>query len=311
MSRSRLKKADSAGISKLLSWISANPLESAIHSRLMAKAQEFGYDPIDLIDSALGSVKLDKSGALMSQDITDILNQVYEDDPTPGRRYVIDPREAITRRGKEVAGSLKGNLGVAQSINTGRSRSLPDYAAIRMPYTEADKLKAIADAGHELRHSSDSLIRPDLKMLNPNPYTEGHHYGDIYETSELNREARNLPKDEKTAKEILKRSKKSMINSTPFMRLRSILSPLAAGAGLYSALQSKDTLAAGLEGAALLDPTGVADAAAEINRRLKMSPEEQENQQKEDMINILPEGLWQEQQMLNDLEKYNKKKKGK
>lgn len=295
----RYKPIDSQGISKIVSEIRNNPLIRP--EELMIRAKELGYNPLDLIDAALGAVKYEKSSARLDQPFEDFLNSVYENDPTPGRRYIMEPSEAITPRGKEVAKALEGNLGVAQSMNFGRSRALPDYVAIRPAYKDIEKLQSLSHAGHELEHQVDYLIRPNFQMKTDKPFKEGHHYR-LYEPEELIREARDLPKDARIEQEIVKQSKKAMLKPSLFSRLRSLLGPIAAGAGLYSALKSKDATAAALEGAALVDPTGIADAAAEVNRRLKMSPEEQQKTAKEDYYSAMPLDIANEQRMLDELE---------
>lgn len=313
----RFKPVDSKGIDKLIAEIKNNPTITS--EELIRKAYELGYAPMSLIDAALGSVKYDKSKASLDKPLEDILNDIYEDDPTPGKRYVIDPSEAISPKAKEIAKQLEGNVGIAQSINFGDNpRAHSDYVAIRPAYSELDKLKSITHGGHELKHNEDFLIRPNVKMTDPRPYRPGHHYKEIYEPAELIREARELPKDPKIAQEVVKQSKKMMIKPSMFTRLRSLFGPIAAGAGLYSALKSDDTLGAVLEGAALADPTGLADAAAEVNRRLKMNPEEQKKISKEDFYSAMPDILANEQRMLDSLEdeedltvekKLNKRKK--
>lgn len=299
MSR-RLNKADTAGVNKILAEIANNPTIST--EALIRKARELGYDPLDLIDAALGSVKYEKSKASLDKPLEDILNDIFETDPTPGKRYVMEPSEAISPRGRDVARNLEGNLGVATSLNAGRSRALPDYVAVRPAYTDLEKLKSIAHAGHELEHQKDYLVRPDYQMKTDKIYKPGHHYKDIYEPAELIREARGLPEDEKVIQEVLKQSKKSYIKPSPFIKLRNVLGPLAAGAGLYSAMQSGDALGATLEGAALVDPTGISDAAAEINRRLKMTPEEAKQAAREDVYSAIPGGPSPADIMLDQLE---------
>lgn len=295
-------------VSQLASYAANTPMVT--HKDLVRKAIEMGYNPYDLIDAALGSVKYDKSSASLKSNLEDILNDVYEKDPTPGNRYVLDPSEAISDKAKEVAKSLEGNLGVATSLNTGRSRSLPNYAAVRNQYNDLKKLQAISHAGHELKHQSDFLIRPDLIMKTEKPFKKGHHYGDIYETSELIREAKDLPKNQKELDEIVKQSKKSFLKPKSFGRLFSLLGkvgPIGAGIGALSALKSGDVGAAALNAASAVDPTGVADAALDIKNRLKMSPEEQEEAAREDRYSAMPMDIANEQRMLDDLEKYDEK----
>ncbi len=212
-------------VSEFTAYVANTPMLT--HEDLVRKAIEMGYDPTDLIDASLGHVKYEKSSASLQNNLEDILNSVYEDDPTPGKRYVIDPSEAISKRGKEVAKSLEGNLGVASSLNIGRSRNLPDYAAVKQQYTDLKKLQAIAHAGHELQHQSDVLIRPNLVTKHKDAYNKGHHYGDIYESSELIREAKDLPRNQKELDEIVKQSKKAGLKPSSFQRLLGMLNPLA------------------------------------------------------------------------------------
>lgn len=294
------KKADTAGINKLLSEIASNPTISS--EDLIRKARELGYDAGDLIDATLGSVKYEKSKATLSKPLEDVLNDIFETDPTPGKRYILDPSEATSPRGKDVAKALEGNLGVATSLNIGKPRALPDYVAVRPAKTDLEKLKGISHAGHELKHQVDYLVRPDFKMEEKDPFKAGHHYKEIYEPSELIKEVKDLPKDEREIKEILNQSKKSFLKPSPFTKLRNVIGPLAAGAGLYSAMKSGDAMGASLEGAALLDPTGISDAAAEINRRLKMTPKEAKEAAREDKYSAIPGGPGPADIMLDQLE---------
>jgi hypothetical protein len=230
--KKRFSEITPKSIDQFNAYIANTPMVS--HQDLVNKAIEMGHNPHDLMDAALGSVKYEKSGARLEDPLEDILNAVYEKDPTPGKRYVMEPSEAISARGKDVAKNLEGNLGVATSLNTGRARSLPDYAAVRQQYSNIGKLQGIAHGGHELKHQEDFLIRPDIEMKTADPYKMGHHYGGIYEPEELIREVKDLPKDEKVVKELLKQSKKSGLKPSVFTRLRSLvgLLPAAAAAGI-------------------------------------------------------------------------------
>lgn len=295
-----MKKADMTGIDKIIAEIANNPTISS--EALIRKAMELGYDPTDLIDAALGSVKYEKSKASLQKPIEDILNDVFEKNLTPGKRYVIDPSEATSRRGKEVAKALGEDLGVSVSIDTGKSRSIPDYVAVRPSYSDLEKLKNIAHAGHEIEHTTDFLIRPNNVIKTTTPYKKGHHFKEIYEPAELIREVKNLPQDEKVAKEILKQSKKAGLKPHIFSKLRSVLGPLATGVGVYSALKSGDVAGAILNAGALLDPTGVLDAAAEVKDRLNMSPKEQKQINKEDKYSAMGSALSPSDIMLDQLE---------
>lgn len=295
-------------VSQFTAYVANTPMVT--HDDLFRKAIEMGYDPKDLIDATLGHVKYEKSSASLKSNLEDILNDVYDKDPTPGRRYVLDPSDAVSERAKDVAKNLEGNLGVATSLNTGRSRSLPDYAAVRNQYSDLEKLKALSHAGHELKHQSDYLIRPNMSMKTEYPFREGHHFGEVYETSELIREAKDLPRNQKELDEIVKQSKKAGLKPSSFGRLFSLLGkvgPIGAGIGALSALKSGDVGAAALNAASAVDPTGVADAALDIKNRLKMSPEEQEEAAKEDRYSAMPMDIANEQRMLDDLDKYDSK----
>jgi hypothetical protein len=285
----------------LLAFIANNPTASG--EDVFLKAKSMGYSPMDLIDASLGSVKYDKSGASLDKPLEDILNEVYEKDPTPGRRYVIDPKQVTSKKGKDVLSYLDDDLlGVATSLNTGRERSLPDFIGVRDQSKELEKLKAITHAGHELKHQEDYLIRPNLKMTTPDPYKKGHHFKEVYEPYELIREAKDLPKDEKVVKEILKQSKKAGLKPLPFSRLRSVLGPLGGILGAAGAMQSGDAMSAGLELGSTVDPTGVLDAAAEVNRRLKMPAKEAMKESKEDFYSAMPMDIANEQRMLDELD---------
>jgi hypothetical protein len=295
-------------VSQFTDYVANTP--KVTNKDLFRKAIEMGYNPTDLIDASLGNIRYEKSSASLKSNLEDILNSVYEKDPTPGRRYVLDPSEAISERAKDVAKNLGKDLGVAKSLNFGRSRSLPDYAAVSNRYTDLEKLKAISDAGHELQHQVDFLTRPDMKMETEFPFRQGHHFGNIYETSELIREAKDLPRNQKELDEIVKQSKKAGLKPSTFGRLFSLLGkvgPIGAGVSALAALKSGDVGAAALNAASAVDPTGISDAALEVKNRLKMSPEEQEEIAKEDIYSAMPMDIANEQRMLDDLDKYDDK----
>lgn len=275
---------------------------------LIRKAVEMGYNPYDLIDASLGSVRYDKSAAYLEDPIEDILNDIYEKDPTPGHRYVLDPNDVQSKKAKEIAKSLGNDLGVSQTLNFGRSRSLPNFAVVKKPKTWLEKLVAITTGGHELEHNTDKLIRPDYNIKTPESYQPGHHYKGIYETRELVREINEIPEDSEITSEIKKQSKKAGLKPSAFTRLRSLLGPIGAGFGVYSALKSGDALAAGLEAASAVDPTGISDAALEVNTRLKMSPEERKKASREDFLSAMPMDIANEQRLLDELEEPPKKK---
>lgn len=226
-------------IDALVSYIAANP--GLQHEDLVRKAMELGHDPKALIESALGSVKIDKTGASLSQPLEDVLNQVYEENPVPGKRYVIDPTNVKSPQGKKVNQYLGGDYGVAAADRAKGGLAVPDFYAVEDSKDEARKLRTISAGGHELRHGEDWLSKPGFKITNPMSMEPGHHAGNIYESAELIREARELPIDQKLRQEVLKNS--VGLKTTPFKRLASAVPVLGAGLAAYAALQSPDASA--------------------------------------------------------------------
>ena len=304
MKNKRLSKPTPKAIDQFLAHLTN---ESGIlsYEDMARKAMEMGYEPNDLIDASLGSIKYDKSGASLEKPLEDILNDIYSKDKVPGQRFIIDPQDVNSKKAKEILQLLqRQNLeGVAVSENFGTGRSLPRFIALKNAKDDLDKLKAISIGGHEIKHLEDYFIRPDIKNYVEDPFKKGHHAKGIYEVDELNREVKNLPEDEKVIKEVLKQNKKNYLKPGLFTKLRGYFGPLANAYGVYSALKAKDSKAAALEAAALVDPTGVADAAAEVNRRLGMSKEEQEESIKEDFYSGMPEEIANEYRMMDQLKK--------
>lgn len=239
-------------VDEFISHIANTPLID--QEEVIRKAAELGHNPYDLIDAALGSVKYEKSSATMDQPLEDILNAIYEKDPTPGKRYVVDPLDVVSPKGKQVAKDLEKNLGIATSLNIGKPRSLPDYSAVRQRKDALSKLQSISHAGHELEHQKDWITRPDFKVKTDNPFAIGHHYKNIYEPSELIREVKDLPQDEKVVKEILKQSKSAGLKPHLFKKLRTVLGPLATAASALGALSASDVAGAATD---IVVPGGV------------------------------------------------------
>ncbi len=233
MKTKRFSSITPKAVDQFSSYIANTPLVQ--YEDLVNKALEMGYDPNELIDASLGSVKYEKSSASLKKPLEDILNAVYEKDPTPGKRYVVDPAEAISQKAKEIVKGMEGGVGYASALPSKR-RALAEYAAVTPRSTDLEKLKAIADAGHELQHLKDFLVRPDFRPKTEQSFKTGHHFKDIYEPTELIREVKGLPEDEKLTKEILKQSKKSGLKPSLFTRLRSLVGfiPGLAAAGLAS-----------------------------------------------------------------------------
>lgn len=282
MKNKRFSPITPKAIDQFISYISNTPMVQ--YSDLVNKALEMGYDPHELMDASLGSVKYEKSGASLKSPLEDILNSIYEKDPTPGRRYVIDPKEAISERAKEIAKDIEGSVGYASAVPSKR-RALADYAAVTPRSKDLDKLKGIADAGHELEHLKDFVTRPDFRPKTEQSYKLGHHFKDIYEPRELIREVKGLPEDVKLTKEVIKQSKKSGLKPSMFTRLRSLVGfiPGLAAAGL--AAYAPESKAAQVPKKALEegDPTSIlfpAEAGAGEEEEIKKMYEEERNKRK-------------------------------
>lgn len=283
MKTSRFSPITPRAIDQFTSYIANTPLVQ--YRDLVNKALEMGYDPHELIDASLGSVKYEKSNASLKSPLEDILNSIYEKDPTPGSRYVIDPTEAISERAKEVAQNIEKNVTGYASAVPSKRRALPDYAAVTPRSKDIDKLKAISDAGHELEHLKDFLTRPDFIPKTEKSYKLGHHFKNIYEPTELIREVKNLPEDIKLTKEIIKQNKKSFLKPSMFTRLRSLVGFLpglaAAGLAAYApeskaAQIPKKVLEEG-DPSAILFPTEAGEGEEEEIKKMIKEKELEEN----------------------------------
>lgn len=143
---------------------------------------------------------------------------------------------------------------------------------------------------HELGHANDALsgfesqpiITPDRKLIGLDAAEQAfsdHHQAGFFEKDALAK--------------LLKNKKLSMLPA------------LATGAALLGASEranAGDYSGAALEGAGLVDPTGLAQAAKRIKDRLAMSPEESKQAKKEDYRQALPIGLDIEQQAIDQAE---------
>jgi hypothetical protein len=282
MKTKRFSPITPRAVEQFSSFIANTPLVQ--YDDLVNKALEMGYDPNELIDASLGSVKYEKSSASLKNPLEDILNAIYEKDPTPGKRYVIDPSEAVSERAKEVARNLEGSVGFASAVPSKR-RALADYAAVTPRKTDLDKLKAIADAGHELEHLKDFVTRPDFRPKTEKSFKPGHHFKDIYEPRELIREVKGLPEDVKLTKEIVKQSKKSGLRTSPFTKLRSLVGLLPGLAAAGIAAYAPESKAAQVPAKVIEegDPTSILfppEAGAGEEEEIKKMYEEAKNKRK-------------------------------
>ncbi len=237
------KDPNSKAIDALISYISNNP--EVQYEDLVRKSLELGQEPRTLIDRALGSVIVDKGGLNLKKPTVDLLNEVYESNPVPGYRYVVDPNNVKSATGKEIAKDLMGSEGIASGWRyKGESRGKPDFIAIEDAKDELSKMKALVAGGHELKHTEDRMIRPNFKSIGEAGEI-GHHQGPgTFEAQNLIKQVRDLPEDEKVVKEILKRSKG--LDKPSFKVLRGIPYVGTALAGA-AALSSPDASAAAMD----------------------------------------------------------------
>lgn len=234
------REPSSSAVKSLSSYIANNPTVG--YDDLVRKSIELGYDPTSLIEQTLGSVIVDKAGLNLQKPTVDLLNEVYESNPVPGYRYVVDPSNVKSATGKEVAKDLLGNEGVARGWRyQGESRGKPDFIAVEDAKDELSKMRALVTGGHELKHSEDRMIRPNFKSAG-DVGELGHHYGPgTFEAQDLIKQVRDLPEDEKVVKEILKRSKG--LDKPSFRVLRG-LPIIGTAATAAAALSSPDASAA-------------------------------------------------------------------
>lgn len=277
-------------VNALTSFISNNPHVS--YEELVRKAVELGQNPEKLIEQALGSVIVDKNGLNLKNNTTDLLNEVYESNPVPGYRYVVDPNNDNSATGKEIANALYGNEGIASGWRyKGEARGKPDFVAVEDAKDEIGKMRALVTGGHELKHGEDRMIRPHFKSKLESGEM-GHHFGPgTFESQDLIRQVRDLPEDDRVVNEIIKRSKG--LDRVPFKALKSI-APVLAKAGLATA---GGTMSLAAEAADSEDMGGAAEQSAFLRERDEMvrrkdamssaSPEQQQglNKMYEEMDN--------------------------
>jgi hypothetical protein len=312
-SQSRDPKVFRRDIEKIISHAANTPLIT--DEDLIRKSREMKYSPRDLLTKALGSVRLDKSSANLSQPLEDVLNQVDESQKTnvPGNRYIVDPsKKAYGSTSREVIEDLGDGAGVAVGKKAKGKRFSPEFMAILDAKNEMDMLDTLGVAPHEEQHLSDFMTRPEYRPVGSS-FQEGHHQKKgIFEGHELIREAKDLPKNARELEEIAKQAKKMGKTVKPWTKLMSVLGTVgpigalgAAGASLYSG----DVPAAVLQGASAIDPTGIADAALTVKQRMDMSPEDAAKASKEDYYSAMPGDLANEFRVQDQLDAIDPKPK--
>jgi hypothetical protein len=227
-------------VDALSAFIANNP--TAQYEDLVRKSLELGYNPATLIDNALGSVITDKQGLNLSKSTDSLLNEVYEKNPIPGDRYIIDPNNIKSKKAKQVASDLGSSEGIAVATREkGLSRGTPEFVAVKDAKDELGKMGMITSAGHELKHPENWMTRPDFNSKGSFGDV-GHHYGPgTFESQELIKQVRDLPDDEKLAKEILKRAGGAKASSFKYLKSLPYIGSAIAGA---AALSSPDASAA-------------------------------------------------------------------
>ncbi len=168
---------------------------------------------------------------------------------------------------------------------------IKDYDKYHIPSESRGQHQASTD--YAFNKSISDLV-PDNSVLNSN--ADRHH----------------LPRiDEIEKKGLLDKGNWELRNISRLFAGKGLKNLLLPGLGIgATALSTMDKAQAGdIPGAALaagsiIDPTGLINAAGTIRERLKMSPEEAENANKEDRLQALPIGLDIEESVNQQLDKY-------
>ena len=236
---------DFKSIDKLRAYIANNPTADSakIINEATRLAKEYNINPYDLIDTSLGLTTAENKGVNLSGSLEDILNQTM-DTSLPGDKYIVSS-DAKSKLGLQKLKEINGRLGLQTSQIAG-SREIPLEYLVANANSDIDKMKALANAGHELKHGEDGLIRANQKY-NPKAYQKNHHAGDVYETSELSKQVRELEDDPKVKKELLSQmAKKGLSSGSGFKLLKSVAGalPMVGTAAGIAGLASGDASAA-------------------------------------------------------------------
>jgi hypothetical protein len=337
---SRYRDVDRAGIDKLINFITNNP--TASDKDIEDYTKRLGYLPQELIPMASGAIQSEKYNINMNKPLQEILEEGYELDRTPGRRLILDPNDIKTEEGYKYAHKFKDNPGLQglaeyDTVKLGGKKVLlPTKTIVRDSKNLLDKFRQLSVQGHEFQHIEDILANPDFieefeKLEKPPIAGEpGHHFNQpvSFETNKLKKIARDLPDDteskstanvrrelyskkldkldlsklSKKDKDSLEEYKKGLVINPKFKKLMAVLGPIGALAGAGVEASEGNLGEAALQAASAVDPTGIAEAAVDIKRRLSMSPEELKKQQLEDKYTAMPGGPSPADIMLDQLE---------
>lgn len=221
-------------VDELIAHIANTPLIE--RDEVIRKAREMGYRPSELMDAALGSVMLDKRGGDISGEMEDVLNKIYSEDPTPGRRSIVDPATARSKLGKELSKRLEGGLGMQTGFAESKGLFVPADTILKDPGKDLiERLKSITHAGHELKHGSEYL-GSGYTEGDPRAYKLTHHAQGIYEPDTLIKEVKNTNDRNKEYEMLTKRARAAGVKANPFIKLLGILNPLSIASQGVSAL---------------------------------------------------------------------------
>jgi hypothetical protein len=232
--RKRPSQVNTKAVDELIAHIANTPLIE--RDEVIRKAREMGYRPSELMDAALGSVMLDKRGGDISGEMEDVLNRIYSEDPTPGRRSIVDPATARSKLGKELSQRLEGGLGMQTGFAESKGLFVPADTILKDPGKDLiERLKSITHAGHELKHGSEYL-GSGYTEGDPRAYKLTHHAQGIYEPDTLIKEVKNTNDRSKEYEMLTKRARAAGVKANPFIKLLGILNPLSIASQGVSAL---------------------------------------------------------------------------
>lgn len=333
----RLKKIDTIGIRKLQKWIDETP--EATQADIAEYARRMGYDSADLLPTTLGATLLEKRNQKLSTPFSELLQNIFSDDLTPGGRFVIDPDNVKTKEGVKIAERFKKNPGLQGFAEygtikmNGKEIRIPTRTIVKEPTSgnPFEILKQIGVQGHEFPHSENIILSnksfPHREFIEnfeklgkraPIAGQPGHHFGksgDIIEAKLLQQLIRDLYDPEINQIEAGRRELSKKLNelnldkysekdrsyldslrtglkiNPNFKKLMAVLGPAGALMSAGSDASEGKYGTAALKALSAFDPTGLSDAAVDINERLNMSPEELKQQLREDKYKAMPIGL--------------------
>lgn len=230
-------------VNRFLQKIAANP--EIDQKDLLRISVEMGINPRELIRKSLGSVLVDENNLSLDKPIDDLLNNIFEKNPVPGKRLVVNPNVDISKidpKELEVIGrtlnlfkskpNVLGHMQYRQNwFDKNAFRGKPDISAVRLLGTSDDQmLSQIVTAAHELEHAEDAVLGNIPENQNPIAFNEKHHgRKGIFELDELIKKVRGLSPDPEKIKQLVENSKK-LGSSEVFKKIKSVAPFVAKGA---------------------------------------------------------------------------------